>query len=365
MKRLFDVALILAVAVMVAVEGTYGFGLFRHWTFVSLMILLMLSLCYQAVSDWKEGKYVPLLSHLGLSLVILGGLAGSLDDFHGEISVSRGSDECMAYEENGDSLQLPFSVRLKEFRIDYYEDGSSPKQYSSTVFIDGREFTTGVNHPFRYRGYRFYQYSYDDEDGMVSVLLVVHDRWLPVLAVGAILLVLAAFAGLKVTWRSWKMLVAALVLATAFTLLSIARISFGTLMPALRSLWFIPHIIIYMLAYAVLALAVIFGIISCITPKMKPELSGRLLSTSSSLLLVGMICGAFWAQQAWGDYWTWDAKECWAAATWLLTLAGTHVSSRRRAFAVTLTILSFLAMQITWYGVNYLPSSDQSMHTYK
>lgn len=75
-----------------------------------------------------------------------------------------------------------------------------------------------------------------------------------------------------------------------------------------------------------------------------------------------MMCGAVWAQQAWGDYWTWDVKECWAAATWLLTVAGSHVPGKK--LKLTFAVIAFLAMQMTWYGVNYLPSAAQSLHTY-
>ena len=77
-----------------------------------------------------------------------------------------------------------------------------------------------------------------------------------------------------------------------------------------------------------------------------------------------MLCGAVWAKQAWGNYWTWDAKECWAAATWLLSLAGTHLPSSGRKNRLLFTVLAFIAMQMTWYGVNFLPSSGQSLHTY-
>lgn len=135
-------------------------------------------------------------------------------------------------------------------------------------------------------------------------------------------------------------------------------------MPALRSLWFVPHLIIYMLAYAILAISVITGIVTLFSEKIPSGLPSRLLATSSSLLLAGMICGAVWAQQAWGSYWTWDAKECWAAATWLLSLAGTHLPGSGRKNRLLFTVLAFIAMQMTWYGVNFLPSSGQSLHTY-
>ena len=31
---------------------------------------------------------------------------------------------------------------------------------------------------------------------------------------------------------------------------------------------------------------------------------------------------------------------------------------------VVFVLLSFAAMQMTWYGVNYLPSAELSLHTY-
>ena len=98
-----------------------------------------------------------------------------------------------------------------------------------------------------------------------------------------------------------------------------------------------------------------------------------LLQTSSCLLLMGMLCGAVWAKQAWGDYWTWDPKECWALATWMLTLIGMHLKTKSQepkekktvqVLLVVFVLLSFAAMQMTWYGVNYLPSAEVSLHTY-
>lgn len=136
------------------------------------------------------------------------------------------------------------------------------------------------------------------------------------------------------------------------------------MMPALRSLWFIPHVIIYMLAYSVLAISLVMGLIGLSGRKGAEDTGRKMLATASSLLVLGMLCGAVWAKYAWGQYWTWDGKECWAAATWLLTLLGTHIPKKSARILVATALVSFAAMQITWYGVNYLPSSQNSMHTY-
>lgn len=363
-KRAVSASLISIAAILTAVEGTWCPGLFHHWTFIAVVLLIIMSLGFTVIRDFEGKSAVPFLSHFGLFLVLIGGLLGSTDVEDAHIQLFYGQKEHMTIDSKGYLHPLPFEMELKAFDIDLYDDGASPKQFTSTLTIDGRDFSTSVNHPCRYKGYRIYQSGYDMESGEYSILKVVRDPWLPLLAIGAVFMFIASALSLKKTWNSWKILFAAVALGAVFTGISLAKISFGTLMPALRSLWFIPHIAVYMLAYAILAFAAIAGITSFFSRKFTAEISRKLLSTASSLLLVGMICGAVWAKQAWGDYWTWDSKECWAAVTWLLTLVGTHIGLKEKKLAVVFAVVAFLAMQITWYGVNYLPSSSMSLHTY-
>ena len=362
-SRPLSLILLLIPSALLAVEGTWNFGVFHHWTFITVIVLVLMALGHTSVNDFSHKSISAFLSHSGLFLVLWGGLFGAPDSTNAFMKVYKGgSDEHIAIDARGYAVPLSFSVSLDDFNIDYYEDGTSPKQYSSTLSIDGRKLQTSVNHPCRYKGYSIYQSGYDMDSGHYSVLKIVRDPWLPVVAMGALMLLLGALLSLKTAWSNWMVLVVVLLLAVVFALISLARISFGTLPPALRSLWFVPHLIVYMLAYSILALAVISGIVKLFSPKVPDVLPEKLLSTASSLLLIGMTCGAVWAKQAWGDYWTWDAKECWAAATWLLTLAGTHVP--RKSLKFSFAVIAFLAMQMTWYGVNYLPSSMQSLHTY-
>ncbi|MDO4197232.1 MAG: cytochrome c biogenesis protein CcsA, partial [Prevotellaceae bacterium] len=88
------------------------------------------------------------------------------------------------------------------------------------------------------------------------------------------------------------------------------------------------------------------------------------MRSSSALLIIGMLTGSVWARQAWGDYWAWDPKENWAAVTWFVSLIFLHLMNKKGMKAATILILAFLALQITWYGVNYLPSAMSSIHTY-
>lgn len=84
-------------------------------------------------------------------------------------------------------------------------------------------------------------------------------------------------------------------------------------------------------------------------------------------LTLGIVMGALWAKQAWGDFWTWDPKETWAAATWASYLLYLHArpSLKDDRYGFALLIFSFILLQICWWGVNYLPSAKGfSVHTY-
>ena len=77
-------------------------------------------------------------------------------------------------------IKLPFSLKLIDFQIEKYPGSNSPSSYASEVVLIDKE--KGVNMPYRiymnhvldYRGYRFFQSSYDmDEKG--TILSVNHD----------------------------------------------------------------------------------------------------------------------------------------------------------------------------------------------
>lgn len=228
-------------------------------------------------------------------------------------------------------------------------------------------------------------------------------------------------------WRYRWVLPFGCLMAVMFASINIFKPEIHTeeLMPALRSPWFVPHVIVYMFAYAVMGIATILAIrilwltrrsaagsapapgsttpatVDATASPLSPSLQGdlRLCDTLVRMgwgfITMGIVMGALWAKQAWGDYWTWDPKETWAAATWLSYLLymhlrqGSALSSVTSAGSVTiarqnspatevashsnkalrrtlfLLIFSFILLQMCWWGVNYLPSAQGfSLHTY-
>ena len=146
-----------------------------------------------------------------------------------------------------------------------------------------------------------------------------------------------------------------------------------SLMPALQSPWFAPHVIVYMFSYGMLGAATIMALYVLIFKKddvtaRETSTTDNLVATGLAFLTFGMLFGALWAQEAWGTYWAWDPKETWAAITWLTYLLYVHYRISRpkdHQTAMWILILAFISLQICWWGINYLPSAHAtSVHVY-
>lgn len=184
------------------------------------------------------------------------------------------------------------------------------------------------------------------------------------------LFLLVAGVATYARWRFKWVLSFSTLMATVFMVINCLRPELHDkgLMPALQSAWFMPHVAVYMFSYALLGVATLVALYYLVRRDEK-VLSAleNLLGGGLALFTVGMLTGALWAKQAWGEYWSWDAKEAWAAATWFIYLGAIHLRLMRpravKAFCILL-IVGFLSLQMCWYGVNYLPSASTSVHTY-
>ena len=142
-----------------------------------------------------------------------------------------------------------------------------------------------------------------------------------------------------------------------------------SLMPALQSVWFIPHVIVYMIAYAFLAASFIVALRGLYKSKeleKTTKLADNIIYMGFGFLTLGLLFGALWAKKAWGHYWTWDPKETWAFITWVAYLIYIHyrVKSKNDKLSLYILVIAFALLIICWFGVQYLPASQNSVHTY-
>jgi cytochrome c biogenesis protein len=103
--------------------------------------------------------------------------------FRGNLLVAEGTQSSTAILNQSDGIllqELPFSIELKKFIVDYYSTGM-PKLFASDIVIHDRE--TGeaiparveVNHPASHRGIEIYQSSFDDGGSSVKLKSVALD----------------------------------------------------------------------------------------------------------------------------------------------------------------------------------------------
>lgn len=173
-------------------------------------------------------------------------------------------------------------------------------------------------------------------------------------------------------WRYKWFLSYALIVAGAFLTINLLNPETysRTLMPALQSPWFVPHVVVYIFAYATLAassIVAVKGLVLNVEDEDTITLADNLVYIGFSFLSFGLVFGALWAKEAWGHYWTWDPKETWAFLTWTGYLIYIHFRiTNSTDFRKPLWILSmaFVILLICWFGVNYLPTTNYSVHTY-
>lgn len=222
--------------------------------------------------------------------------------------------------------------------------------------------------------------------GIVSLGLMLTNLWIslerpPMRTLGETRLwysVFLSLTGIIFYWR-WKynwFLIYSFAMAGLFLILNLVTPeNFNkTLMPALHSPWFVPHVIVYIIAYALLGASSIVAAFQLfnitIGKNYKPEalvLADNLVYLGFSFLTMGLLFGALWAKEAWGHYWTWDPKETWAFLTWAVYLIYFHGRIRnsiKDKTALWILAIGFVVLLMCWFGVNYLPSASNSVHTY-
>ena len=182
----------------------------------------------------------------------------------------------------------------------------------------------------------------------------------------------AGIAGLftYIRWKYKWILSFSTILSTVFLLLNILKpeIHDQGLMPALQSPWFIPHVTVYMFSYSLLGCAFLIALVRLF--KKSEDLlpaADTLVYLGTAFLTFGMLSGAIWAKSAWGHFWSWDPKETWALITWLAYLIYIHLRYYRKGSAELwcfLLIFAFACLQMCWWGINFLPSAQNSIHTY-
>ncbi len=121
------------------------------------------------------------------------------------------------------------------------------------------------------------------------------------------------------------------------------------LVPALQSYWLAIHVTLVAIAEGALMTSAVLTVLYLFKQRhVRAEAAGakrgrfavyadklpaaesldmaayRIVAFSFPLYTVAVICGAIWAEAAWGRYWGWDPKETWAFIVWVIYACYLH-----------------------------------------
>ena len=152
------------------------------------------------------------------------------------------------------------------------------------------------------------------------------------------------------------------------------------LVPVLNSYWLMIHVAVITSSYGFLGLGSLLAFLNLIliifrNNKNKKKLNATLneltiinemtLEVGLFMLTIGTFLGGVWANESWGRYWGWDAKETWALVSVLVYVFVVHmrfIPKLNNKFAFnTGALLAYSSIMMTYFGVNYYLSG---LHSY-
>ncbi len=194
---------------------------------------------------------------------------------------------------------------------------------------------------------------------------------------------------------AWASVFAAILLRKSFLMLCAASFLAGitlmvahlgamdpqisNLVPVLQSYWLNIHVSIIVASYGFFGLCMVLGILCMLLYILrndkKPHIDRAILALTilneRSMIIgvialtIGTFLGGIWANESWGRYWGWDAKETWSLATIAIYACILHLRMFVKEYLPYVfnvaSVLGFYSVLMTYFGVNYYLAG---MHSY-
>lgn len=169
------------------------------------------------------------------------------------------------------------------------------------------------------------------------------------------------------------------VVVLGVSMLSTFDPAIGPLVPVLVSYWLNIHVTIITSSYGFLGLSALIGALVLILYMLKKpgrdnvrnaiktldNINYHVMVTGLGLLTVGTLLGGVWANESWGRYWGWDAKETWSLVTILVYAIVLHfrfIPKLKSAWlTAALSTAAIGSVVMTYFGVNYFLTG---LHSY-
>jgi len=336
----------------------------------------------QSLLSSMQSKPATWLIHIALATIVVGACVTHFFGEQGEVHVR--ADQATSLTANHSTLTL----FLWDFQIVNDADGNPVDFISELRLLDrgakskeqGLKVDEGIvrmNKPLKYHGFRFCQSDYDSDQLGVVFTYNYDPIGIGITYTGYVLLLIAMiafffqkrsyFRALVKKQHTWLLVglgLSAIVLAFIMTKVVTPK---PPLQPVLQTPLLGIHVSVIMLAYTLLAVMMINGILGLCIPAKREQimtLSQILLYPALFCLTAGIFIGAVWANMSWGRYWGWDPKETWALITMLVYALLLHFPWLKNKLPITkqksqiiyhiFCVVDFALVLFTYFGVSYL-----------
>jgi len=152
-----------------------------------------------------------------------------------------------------------------------------------------------------------------------------------------------------------------------------------SLVPVLKSYWLSIHVSVITASYGFFGISAVLGFLTLLIFVVRSSTRKHLdihiqnityineatIIFGIILLTIGNFLGAIWANESWGRYWGWDPKETWTYISIIVYTLVLHFRLIPKIYSHYLfaasSVVSFLTILMTYYGVNFYLSG---MHSY-
>jgi len=144
--------------------------------------------------------------------------------------------------------------------------------------------------------------------------------------------------------------------------------------PALQSYWLIIHVTTAAAATGALVvpgIASILYLVRAVRPRSKLPRSDTLDKVAYRATIIGfplftfaVICGAVWAESAWGRFWGWDPKEVTSFVAWVMYAAYLHARATAGWRGTRAAVLNVLGLAVLLFNLIFINLVTSGLHSY-
>ena len=163
--------------ILESARGTEAAGrlVYYSWWFLTLQGAFAANVIASIVKHfpWGKARAGFLTTHTSILVILLGASITFFFKQEGHVQLWEGQGTSEI-----ESGTLPFVIKLEKFTIDRYPGTMRPSNFRSDVTVidpqtGPQRFGIWMNHPLEYRGFTFYQSSYQQEGGRSATVLSV------------------------------------------------------------------------------------------------------------------------------------------------------------------------------------------------